>query len=398
MAINIPKVNPGDLITASFFNSIVDSLESLQAQIDALNGGSSPPSSSPKPVITSVDPSPDVPVGAPMTIHGRNFAVPAVLNTVTVDGLALNDFQSGSDDETIRIGIPSNLSGVPGTKSLVVSTVAGGASDPRSVRFVSSQIVLTGQAVLTNTSGSVGPITAGTPAVFQFLLDATALNASEEFRIQASYSNAVGATAAAWTAGTTYIGASGSEHRVTVSPLTPVTVGVRVVPPAGATSVTLTVQAISVRNHPSSSSAPQIVPLTVGAPPQPADPSMKIVLGTNQRSNVHPNAAGDGLDIKYGSTAVITVEATMTHAGDYRFQGAIDNPDGSIWQILNLPQTILFGPGQGQQVQFKLQLVPTSPPGTGSVTRNFTLTATRQNTDGIGQISNFLAFKIGGFV
>ena len=49
-----------------------------------------------------------------------------------------------------------------------------------------------------------------------------------------------------------------------------------------------------------------------------------------------------------------------------------------------------------QPIQFRLNLVPTSPPAS-PVARTFTLTATRQDDDSIGGISNFLSFPIDGF-
>ncbi len=394
MDINVEKVNPGDLITAGYVNSIVDALDSLQAQIDALGVTSVPANT---PVIDTVDPSPDVPAGSTMTIHGHNFGVPAVLNTVTVDGIPLNDFQAGSTDTVINVGVPGNLSGVPGTKSLVVATAVGGASNSKSVHFVAPQIVLIGQAQLTNTSGQLGTITVGSALLFQFQIDATALNEAEQFLVQTTYSNAQGAAASAWDDGTSYVGTSGTDHRVTVSPLAPVTVGVRVVVPTGATSVEMSVQAVSVHNDPASSSVPQTIPMTVGEAPPAADPSISLTLGTNLRSTVHPNTAGDGLDIKYGSTAVITIDAVMGHAGDYMLAGAIENEDGSVWQILDLPQTPHFGDGEGESIQFRLKLLPASAPVGPSVTRFFQLTATRQNDDALLGISNFIRFPIGGF-
>ena len=213
MAINVPKVKPGDLITASYWNLVVDSLVSLQNQIDAI-GPSGPPSAA-TPVITSVDPSPNTPVNQPMTIHGSNFAVPASLNTVTVNGTVLNDFQAGSTDQMLIVGVPGNLTGVPGTQSLIVATATGGASEPFPVNFVAPTIVLSGAVALTNSSGDVGTVTSGSPVLFQFHLDGTAMNIPEQFKITATYDNAAGGVdASVWEAATSFIGTSGSDHEV----------------------------------------------------------------------------------------------------------------------------------------------------------------------------------------
>ena len=386
MAINVQKVKPGDLITATYVNSIVDALKSLQEQIDAIDV--SGPNTGSKPVITTVDPSP-VPLSSTMTIHGHNFAVPASLNTVTVDGTPLTDFPAGSNDQNLLVSVPGNLT--PGTKSLVVKTTAGGASDPKSVTFSAADIEVAGQVALTNTSGSLGEINVGETVLFQFQLDAVALNVSEQFRMVATYEDVVGSSLSAWNGGTSYIGTSGTDHHVTVSPLTKANVGVQVHVPAGATSANLIVQAVSVHNDPASSSVPQTIPIVIGEAPPPADPSIVLTLGTNKRLTVHPNAAGDGLDIRYGASAIISIEADMGHEGDYTFTGAVQDPDPSVWEVLDLPQTLHFSAGQGQTIQFRLHLVPTA----GGIVP---LTATRQQDDAIGQISNFLTFKIGGFV
>ena len=335
-----------------------------------------------------------------MTIHGSNFAVPASMNTVTIDGTTLDDVQ-GSTSQTLIVGIPGNLSGVPGTKALVVSTTAGGASNPFNVHFVAPDIVLVGEVSgyehqrRRREDRQRNPGAFPVPSRRDRPVDQRAVQDHGHIRQRDRRRTGICVDSA-----TSFIGTSGADHQVTVGPVTPVNVGIQIVPPATAGAsppeVDLHFKAVSIHNDPGSSSLEQKIHIAVGAAPPAADPTMKITLGQNNRSTVHLNSAGDGLDIKYGATATITIDATMGHQGLYQFTGAIANPDSSIWQIVDLPTSIQFGNGQGQPVQFSLKLIPTTPPAS-SVTRTFTLTATRQDTDAIGHISSFLSFPISGF-
>lgn len=402
MAVNIPHVSAGDLITATYVNAIADGINDLQAQLDALGTGPPASGNGVAPVITSVDldASGSVQAGTTMTIHGLNFAVPAVLNSVSLNGAPLSDFTAGSTDTTLKVNVPGDLQGLPATMTLEVST--SGGSDQTSVHVVAAVMEIGGEIAITNATGDVGTITPGATALFQFQLDASALDVAEQFTVEAIYTAAVGASISQWNAGTTYVGTTGSNHQVTVDPRVPVVVGVDVVVPDSATSVNLTLAATSVHNDPGSSGEAASIPITVGEALPPTDPSMHIELGTNNRSNLKTqtftgDVSGDGLVIKYGGNPVVTISAEMDHAGDYQFTAVVENADATLWVIgSDLPETLTFADGQSQDLQFNLKLVPTSAPAS-SVTRYFTLTATRQQDDAVGQISSYLRFPIGGF-
>src|SRR5258708_4173972 len=109
---NLDHVQPGALITAPFFNLLIDNIADLQAQLDGLASGAV--------VITELIPAGDVTELATLTIRGRNFLVPAVLNTVLFDATRAELFFSGSNTELV-IGVPANMSNVPGDKTLTVS-------------------------------------------------------------------------------------------------------------------------------------------------------------------------------------------------------------------------------------------------------------------------------------
>ncbi len=209
MLITVQKVKPGDLITASAWNAVVDTLFSLRSEIDAIGVGSPPTSTGPKPVITSTEPTPDVPAGSTLTIHGQNFEVPAILNTVTLDGAALGDFPPGSTDQILKVQIPGDLTGLPKTMELVLTTTAGDAHT--SIHVVPAVVTLIGQIRVTNATGILPTPNVGDTLHFQFTLDADAVNVAEQYHVRADFSNAVGSSVSEWQAGTSYVGLTGDE-------------------------------------------------------------------------------------------------------------------------------------------------------------------------------------------
>jgi hypothetical protein len=402
MAVNVQKVNPGDLITAASWNLVVDTLVSLQDQIDGLGTVAPPPSES-APVITSTEPSP-VAAGSTLTIHGQNFGVPAVLNTVTLGGTPLTDFVGTSNDQLLNVVVPGDIPGpLPMSKTLVVTTT-GGAADA-TVDVTAAVVPLIGAIVVKNASGTLPAPNIGDTIHFHFTLDANAVNIAEQYHLHVEFSNAVGSTTDKWQQGTSYTGVDSSQM-VTVDPTQPVTVGVDVVVPAAAKTVDMTVWAISVHHDPGSSSNHLAVPITVGDAGPSADPRIHLSFGSNASPFIHSQnftgaVSGTGLAVGYGTNPVVEIllsvdsEATP---GTYTVTGQVENADATLWIPSGLPKDVPFAQNQpGQSVHFNLQLVPTKAVGGTDVTRFFMLTVTRKELTGVGQISNFFRFPIGGF-
>ncbi len=390
----IKHVDPGDLITATFINNVIDALDTLQEQIDAIGSGPAPPGA---PVIISVQPSQGVAAGAEMTIIGENFAVPAVVNTVKLDSTELIDFVSGTDTHIVVV-VPGSIPGLPKTMTLSIATEHG--SDERNVTVLPGVVKPTGKIKVTNTTGALGNITVGGTFTYNMKLDTGGMNIGEDFKIQAEYLNAVGASTQAWQAATSYLGidSNGVAH---VEPTAPLTVGVTFKVPTGATSVDLVVRAISVHNDPASSSASPVIPIAVGQPPLPTDASIVLTINTHQGTKIQNQTfsgatPGAGLGVKFGENPLVTLHAKIDHAGSYKFTAAIENSSESIWKLTGMPQTLGLGPGGAADVQFNLQLVPTTPPADPtSVRRYLVFTATREDAGGVGKISNYLRFPIG---
>ena len=400
----IKHVAPGDLITASFCNGVIDAILSLQEQIDGLVPGGGLPGA---PIITRVEPQP-VKAGSKVTILGRNFAIPAVFNTVMLTSVPsdsgpkvvreLNDFASGTDTSLV-VTVPGDLPGLPRTLLLTVETTDG--KDERSIAIEPPVVQVKGQVKVINVTAPLGAITEDGTYTFQMRLDASALNVPEDFTIRADYDNANAATTASWTKATLYLGTS-SEHVVRVDPKTPVTVGVQFKVPIGAKSVDMTVRAISANNHPASSNSSPVIPIAVGLPPLPTDTSIGLTIKAHNQSIIRNKAfsgafTGPGLEVKYGTTPAVSLRAEVEHAGTYKVDATIEGEDGGTWKTIGLPQNIALGAKDTDDVQFQLQLLPASPPAS-DVTRYLRFSATRQETDGVGQISNYLRFAIGGFV
>jgi hypothetical protein len=123
----IPKtVNPGDLILADFFNSVVTVLNDHETRISNLEGIA--PGS--KVVINAVLPSATFHPGDQITVVGRNFGVPA-LNSVTIANAVITTFTVDSNDTSLTFTVPL-MTGITGQLNtmLTVSNPSGSAQTP----------------------------------------------------------------------------------------------------------------------------------------------------------------------------------------------------------------------------------------------------------------------------
>jgi len=397
MSVNVQHVHSGDLITAVYMNGIADAINALQAEIDALGSGGSPPPGPAAPIITSTSPSPDVPAGSTLTINGQNFEVPQALNSITLGGKPMSDFVGFSSDQVLNIVVPGDIaSTLPATMELVLTTTGGSANT--NIHVVAADVPLVGAIVVKDASGVVPAANVGDTIHYEFTLDANAVNMPEQYHVVVGFTNLSGASIDAWTSNLGYVGVD-SSHMITVDPSQPGTVGVDVTVPTGAQSADMTVSAVSMHNDPASSSNQLTVPITVGQAGPTADPSIHLSLGTNASALLHSQVytgavSGTGLAVKYGSNPVIEINLGVDNPATYTVSGTVEGADNTLWVITGLPKDVGFSEGQPPtKVHFNLQLVPTSPPAT-DVTRFFNLTVTRKDET---SVSNFLRFPVGGF-
>lgn len=104
MATTIPRVQPGDLITAERFNAMIDALTALQAQVGGLSSGQA------NQVIISdlIPPSGTVKVGHPLEVLGQHFRFEAGGLSVYIDDFRVNLLTSANDTRLV-FNIPTDI-------------------------------------------------------------------------------------------------------------------------------------------------------------------------------------------------------------------------------------------------------------------------------------------------
>jgi hypothetical protein len=383
--IQIRDVRPGDLITADFVNQIIGEIRRIQSDLDALTGGQPD-----IPVISALIPGGDVPEQSLLQIIGRNFATPAILNTVTLDGTPVTGFQSGSSDTVLRVTIPGGIPGLPKTMTLAVTTATGSAFT--NVRVTPVTTPVAGQPTISNITTGLPVITPGQPLTFTFLLDGAALTTAEDFVLSLLYANATPAgTEGSWQAATSMIG----SPQITLKPGEKRPVQVRATAPAaGSTSVDLALVATSVHNTPGSDGRSAPVTIAIGQAGPNSDPNVSLNLGPVSGLSMQSDGAG-GLRVRFGRTVQVPIVATFQNpGGNYAFSAELQ-PQASPW-TLGTPVPPTFAPtaGAGDRLTFTISLQ--SPAGPAAEQRTLLVKATRQDQGGGGPVS-FTSFPIAGF-
>jgi hypothetical protein len=338
-----------------------------------------------------------VSVGGELDVIGHNFGVPATQNVVTLDGTPVTGLLQGSTSTLLKLAVPG-IAGLPKDAELSVQTANGTAR--RTIHVVPAVVLPEGRPVLSNVSGSPGTIETGHQYTFSFRIDAGSVSIGETYNVGLSYANALPATvpASAWSAASTLIGVS--ENRVTVTPQSPVTVGVQVVVPANATAADLVLRLTSVHNDPASTAVPLTMPIRVGQAPQ-SDPRIHTpAFGQIGQAAPFRVAADGALEVRYaagagGTNASVPINLGFDVAGTYHYDVAMESPDANLWTLGAIAPNDLPQPaGSTPQVRLALTLKASGP---SNEARFVTLTVKRTDTDSIGQISNFLRFQVRGF-
>jgi hypothetical protein len=124
-------VQSGQIITAKFFNDLIDKMKELEDRLNAMQPGGVPTA-----VIERFDPVSQQEVGKQLTIFGK-FDFPPSRNTVQVDGVAITDFRAGSNDSQLILVIPTSIT-VPagGSKDVRIFVSNSSGQDDKAYRLL----------------------------------------------------------------------------------------------------------------------------------------------------------------------------------------------------------------------------------------------------------------------
>jgi hypothetical protein len=127
MTIPVLPVRPGDLITATQFNQMIDLLLDHDARLAKLEEGGPTTSPNKVTIIDVTSSSGTIRVGSRVSINGTNFLVPFSLNHVKVGDVPVDSslFSFGSNDQHLIFDLPNVPALSPGGSSVPFSVDAG---------------------------------------------------------------------------------------------------------------------------------------------------------------------------------------------------------------------------------------------------------------------------------
>ena len=126
-------VRPGDVISSSLMNFILDKLSEIDDRVTDLEQGGG---SSGQLLITAFEPPNQLPVGQLLTVIGTNFVFPPEGNNVTVDGTPITSFQPDSTSTHLRFIVPNTISAPPGGRNVTIRVSNANGSDQRLYRLL----------------------------------------------------------------------------------------------------------------------------------------------------------------------------------------------------------------------------------------------------------------------
>jgi hypothetical protein len=167
----LQHVQPGQLITHTWANDVVDDINTLFAMFAALGSPPAPiPSTSGAPVLTGRSPTGDLHVGDAIALLGQNFSPRhSGLTRVNFGTVLVSDsaFLTGSSDTQLRFAVP-NVS--PGTVPVTVSTPEGTSVNVLSVHVLPAVTTNPGTVQVDPANDPQNPPTPteGTPLLLQW--------------------------------------------------------------------------------------------------------------------------------------------------------------------------------------------------------------------------------------
>lgn len=308
-------VQPGDLITAELFNSVLANIADLAIRVSALEGVSGGP------YIDHIEPQGiAIPVNATMTIVGRGFRPGNSDNLVTIDNVTISAFSLASDDSHLVFTVPDSFAQLPRVAQVKVK-VGDANSNTVSVGIAPEVVVQSGTVAIRSIGPALGMIKEGnTYTLIWQVLAATRLPATYTFK--SVVSNVVGASAKDWT-DNIQVGQPGPVQLDSGEAIS-VTMTLKV--PTGATSANIALTASSDDKAITGTAAPIV--FAVGKEGETSDPRAVIALTQqNPKFNGLPNPlvnatidALPGVTMTANGTSQLYVQLNVL-AGDPSAQG-----------------------------------------------------------------------------
>jgi len=171
MAAPLEHVRPGDLISALVWNSLVDKVNAMALQLDAL--GTSGPGLSV--VITGLVPSGPIRIGQNLEILGQNFGFVRGAQRVVFDSEEVTEYKTGSSDTRLLVAVPQLPNITEAGRDVVLTVSNGYNAVTRTVRVLPVARPLEGNIIdVFWDTVNPNPITAGQSVTFGYRLHSRA--------------------------------------------------------------------------------------------------------------------------------------------------------------------------------------------------------------------------------
>lgn len=330
MPIQFTRVQPGDLILADQWNTLLEAVEKLGDRVAALeqfhqgNGGS----------LAIFGISTDAPyhVGDRITVIGRNFATPATNNVVTIDGTRVTGFRFGSSATQLVFDVP-DIPGLPaGGKPVTLQISNTNGSADFSFNLEPKAVVPTGRVEVLYTEPPVMTvaepnITAGQSYVFTFDIKAFVTTAGQ-------YQVDVTTDQSGWSA-ELLEGDTDNPASTNILPLPGVPSGasqtirvrVNVAAAGGSASAMLTVAVAETTTGTAVNPGNKQIDIAVGSPPPTPDNRVRVSL----RKVTAATIVGRRVQFTANTQGAITFNLSFTEDGQYEFHPSLSAAAG--WQI-----------------------------------------------------------------
>jgi hypothetical protein len=335
MAVQRPYPQPGDLITADFFRTILDDLTEIEDRLAKLESGSGTTATG-APVLTALEPPNTVIGGALLALIGKNFA-PISQARVRFRGEEISQFLPGSDDEHLIITVPAPA---PDDKPEVAVSVEtpDGTSKARTITVKPKVVVNAGKVSIDDATAPLNQIEEDETYSLQWRVRSET-TLPETYALSLVFTDVLPAGSTdAWQAK-----ASTNAKSRTIGPTEPFDLVAEITVPTGAKQATVQLKAASESGQFVKLSSPIL--LKVGDTPLVSNPGIQLTVSDPQPT-VDPDGEANIVDLvtesdgkkivrvppKSTGYVEVAIEFKDPTPGRYSFVGElVDSP--LTWQV-----------------------------------------------------------------